>query len=58
LGTGLIRINPGGNDVLTCRQVATIASALGKASYVLAIDRHDKAHIAPEICHPVNKQLT
>src|SRR4029453_2712262 len=27
-GTGLIGINPGGNDVLACRQVATIASSL------------------------------
>ena len=37
-GTGHIGINPGGNDVLACRQVATVASALGKASHILAID--------------------
>jgi hypothetical protein len=37
-GTGLIGIKPGGNDVLACRQVARVASALGKASHVLAID--------------------
>ena len=37
-GTGLIGINPGCNDVLACRQVATVVSALGKASHVLAID--------------------
>ena len=54
----MIGINPGDNDVLACRQVATVASAFGKASHILAINRHDKAEIAPEICDPVNEQMT
>src|SRR5262245_3093638 len=33
-----IGINSGDNSVLTCRQVATVVPALGKASYVLTID--------------------
>jgi hypothetical protein len=37
-GAGLIGINPGGNNVLACRQVATVVSALGKSSHILAID--------------------
>jgi hypothetical protein len=37
-GTGLIGINPGGNDVLAWRQITTVASALGKASHILAVD--------------------
>jgi hypothetical protein len=36
--TGLIWINPGGYDVLACRQIATVVSALREASYILAID--------------------
>jgi hypothetical protein len=52
--TGLKGINSGGNDVLTCRQVATVLSALGKAPHVLAIDGQDKAEIAPEISDPSN----
>src|SRR4029453_5701070 len=55
-GTGLIGINPGGDDVLACRQVATVASAFGKVSHILAIEREDKDEIAPEICNPVNEQ--
>jgi hypothetical protein len=51
-GTGLMGISPGGYDVLTCRQVARVASALAKASHVLAIDGHDKAQILPKICDP------
>jgi hypothetical protein len=43
-------ISPGGYDVLTCRQVTRVASALAKASHVLAIDGHDKAQILPKIC--------
>jgi len=37
-GTAWIGINPSGNDVLACRQVSTVVSALGKASHILAID--------------------
>ena len=51
-GTGLTRIAPDGYDVLTCRQVTRVASALAKASHVLAIDGHDKADTFPKICHP------
>jgi len=57
-GTGLIGINPGDNDVLACRQVATVVSALGKASHVLAIDGHDKAKIGPKVGDPINKHMT
>ena len=53
-----IGINPDGNVVLACRQVATVTSALGKASHILAINRHDKAEIAPEVCDPINEQMT
>jgi hypothetical protein len=53
-----IGINLDGNGVLACRQVATIASALGKASHILAVNKHDKAEIAPKICDPVNEQMT
>jgi hypothetical protein len=53
-----IGINADGNLVLACRQVATIASALGKASYILAVNKHDKAEIAPEVRDPVNEQMT
>jgi len=56
--TGLIGINPGDNDVLTCRQVATVVSALGKASHVLSIDGHGKTETAPKIWDPVNEQMT
>ena len=56
--TGLIGINPGDNDVLTCRQVAVVVSALSKASYVLAIDGQDKEEIGPKIWHSVNEQMT
>ena len=56
--TGLKWISSGGNDVLPCRQVAAVVSALGKAPHVLAIDGQDKAEIAPEICDPVNEQMT
>jgi len=54
-GAAWIGINPSGNDVLACRQVATVASALAKVSHILAIDREDKAEIAPEICDSVNE---
>jgi hypothetical protein len=37
-GTARIGINPGDNHVLAWRQIATVVSALGKASYILAID--------------------
>jgi len=57
-GTGLMGISPGGYDVLTCRQVARVASALAKASHVLAIDGHDKAQILPKIRDPSNDQMT
>jgi hypothetical protein len=57
-GTGLIGINPGDNDVLACRQIATVVSALGKASHVLAVDGQNKAEIAPKVCDPVNEQMT
>ena len=40
-----IGISADNNDVLTCRQITTVISALGKASHVLAINRHDKAEI-------------
>jgi len=53
-----IGINADGNRVLACRQVATIASALGKASHILAINIHDKAEIGPEVCDPINEQMT
>src|SRR5439155_18149503 len=36
--TSAIGINSGDKNVLACRQVARVASALGKASHVLAID--------------------
>ena len=54
------RIGISGDDnlVLTCRQIATVTSAFGKASHILAINRHDKAEIAPEVCDPVNEQMT
>jgi len=51
-------ISPGGYDVLTCRQVARVASALAKAPHVLAIDGHDKAQILPKIRDPSNDQMT
>ena len=54
----LIGINPDGEDVLACRQVAVVVSALTKASYVLAIDGQDDEEIGPKICHPVNQQMT
>jgi hypothetical protein len=57
-GTGLIGISPGGYDVLPGRQIATVVSALGKASHVLAIDGHDKGQILPKICDTVNEQMT
>jgi hypothetical protein len=56
--SGRIGINLDGNHVLACRQVATIASALGKASHILAVNKHDKAEIAPEVCDPVDEQMT
>jgi hypothetical protein len=56
--TGLKGFNPDDNDVLACRQVATVTSALGKASRILAINGHYKAEIAPKICDPVNEQMT
>src|SRR5882672_11913217 len=52
--TSLKGSNSGGNDMLACRQVASVISALGKASHILAINRHDKAEIASEVCDPVN----
>jgi len=51
-------LSPGGYDMLACRQVATVASALGKASHVLAIDGHDKAQILSKIRDPSNDQMT
>jgi hypothetical protein len=51
-------ISPGGYDVLPGRQIATVASALAKASHVLAIDGHDKAQILPKIRDPSNDQTT
>jgi hypothetical protein len=36
--TASIGINSGDKDVLACRQVAVVISALGKASHLLAID--------------------
>src|SRR5439155_6974568 len=57
-GTFTIGISSGDNDMLACRQVATVLSALGKASYVLSIDGHDKAEIAPKICDPSNDQMS
>src|SRR6266496_4279282 len=56
--TGLKGINPGGNDVLACRQVPIVVSALRKAPHVLSVDRQDKAKIAPKICDPSNDQMT
>src|SRR6266436_3201795 len=56
--TGLKGINPGGNDVLPCRQVPIVVSALGKAPHVLSVDRQDKAEIAPIVCVPSNDQMT
>jgi len=53
-----IGINADLNRVLACRQVATIASAFAKASHILAINIHDKAEIAPEVCHPGNEHMT
>jgi hypothetical protein len=53
-----IGINPGDYDVLACRQVATVVSAFGKASYVLAINGHYKAQIRAEVCDPINEQMT
>src|SRR5262249_44219115 len=38
LGIGSIGIHPHNDGVLTCRQVAAVTSALGKASYGLTID--------------------
>ena len=52
-----VGVNPGGKDVLACRQVATVLCALGKASHVLAIHRHDKAEIFPKICDPGNDHM-
>jgi hypothetical protein len=37
-GIASIWIHPHNDGVLTCRQVAAVISALGKASYVLTID--------------------
>ena len=54
----MIGINPGDNGVLACRQVATVASALGKASHILAINGQDKAEMDPEVCDPINEQTT
>src|SRR5437868_2800958 len=56
--TGVIGINSGDKDVLACRQVPIVVSALGKASHVLSVDRQDKAEIAPKICDPSNDQMT
>jgi hypothetical protein len=53
-----IGINADGNLVLTCRQIAAVTSALAKASHILAVNKHDKAEIAPEVCDPVNQQMT
>jgi hypothetical protein len=53
-----VGINTDGNRVLACRQVATVASALAKTSHILAVNKHDKAEIAPEVCDPVNEQMT
>jgi hypothetical protein len=53
-----IGVTPDDNDVLTCRQIATVISALGKASHIMAINGHDKAEIAPEVCDTVNEQMT
>jgi hypothetical protein len=50
-----IGINADGNLVLACRQVATVISALAKASHILAVNKHDKAEIAPEVRDPVNE---
>jgi hypothetical protein len=53
-----IGVNADLNRVLACRQVATVMSALGKASHILAINIHDKAEIGPEVCDPINEQMT
>jgi hypothetical protein len=50
--------SPGGYDVLPGRQIATVVSALAKASHVLAIDGHDKAQILPKIRDAVNEHVT
>ena len=57
-GTGLMGFSPGGYDVLSGRQIATVVSALAKASHVLAIDGHDKGQILPKIRDPVNEHVT
>ena len=58
--TGIVKvgIRSGDNDVLACRQIAIVVSALSKASYVLAIDGQDKEDTGPKIWHPVNEQMT
>jgi hypothetical protein len=56
--TGLKGINAGGNYVLARRQVPIVVSALGKASHVPSVDGQDKAEVAPEICDPINEQMT
>ena len=57
-GTGLMGFTPDGYDVLPGRQIATVVSALAKASHVLAIDGHDKGQIFPKIRDPVNEHAT
>jgi hypothetical protein len=54
----LTGITPDGYDVLPGRQVATVVSAFGKGSHVLAIDGHDKAQILPKIRDAVNEHVT
>jgi hypothetical protein len=53
-----IGVTPDDNDVLACRQIATVISALGKASHILAVNGHDKAEIASKVRNPVNEQMT
>ena len=56
--TTAVRIDSGDKNVLACRQVGTVASALGKASRVLSVDGQDKDEIFPKICDPSNDHMT
>jgi hypothetical protein len=53
-----IGITPDDNGVLTCRQIPTVTSALGKASHIMAINGHYKDEIASKVRDPVNEQMT
>jgi len=48
--TARIRIYPGRNGVLTCRQGAIVTSTFVEASHELVIDRNDKAQISSKVC--------